>query len=68
MPVAATPGLLKLRKHQFGRQTTFGTPVAAVRAYPFSGVPDINLNWTEPRGRPGLARPHRRTVPRGRRS
>jgi hypothetical protein len=48
MPVAATPGLLKLRKHQFGRQTTFGTPVAAVRAYPFSGVPDINLNWTNP--------------------
>jgi hypothetical protein len=48
MPVAATPGLLKLRKHQFGRQTTFGTPVAAKRAYLFSGTPDINLNWTDP--------------------
>lgn len=49
MPVA-TPGLVRLRKHQFGRQTTFGTPVAAVRAYPFGGTPDVNLNWTDPEG------------------
>lgn len=49
MPVM-TPGLVKLRKHQFGRQTAFGTAVAAARAYPFSGVPDANLNWTDPEG------------------
>src|SRR5574338_713155 len=47
MPVA-TAGLVKLRKHQFGRQTDFGTAVAAKRAYPFSGTPDVNLNWTDP--------------------
>ncbi len=45
MPVA---GLVRLRRHQFGRQTTFGTKVPAVRAYPFSGTPDNNLNWTDP--------------------
>jgi hypothetical protein len=48
VPVAATPGLLKLRHHQFGRQTTFGTAVAAKRRYPFSGTPDIDLAWTDP--------------------
>jgi hypothetical protein len=47
MPVA-TPGLVRLRKHQFGRQTDFGTPVAAVRALPFSGVPTVDLAWTDP--------------------
>ena len=47
MPVA-TAGLVRLRKHQFGRQTAYNTPVAAVRAYPFTGVPDVNLNWTDP--------------------
>lgn len=45
MPVA---GLVRLRKHQFGRQSAFGTKVAATRAYPFKGVPDVNLNWTDP--------------------
>lgn len=45
-----TEGFVRLRKHQFGRQSAFGTPIAAVRAYPFSGVPDINLNWTDPEG------------------
>jgi hypothetical protein len=49
MPVA-TPGLVRLRKHQFGRQTDFGTAVAAKRAYPFSGTPDANLNWEDPEG------------------
>ena len=48
--VTATAGLVRLRKHQFGRQTAFATPVAATRAYPFSGVPDANLNWTDPEG------------------
>jgi hypothetical protein len=49
MPVA-TPGLVRLRKHQLGRQTDFGTAVAAKRAYPFSGTPDANLNWEDSEG------------------
>jgi hypothetical protein len=47
MPVA-TAGIVRLRKHQFGRQAAFATPVAAKRAYPFGGTPDTNLNWTDP--------------------
>ena len=49
MPVA-TAGLVRLRKHQFGRQTLYGTNVAAKRAYPFGGTPDANLNWEDPEG------------------
>jgi len=45
MPIA---GFVRLRKHQFGRQPDFGTKVAATRAYPFSGVPSNELNWTDP--------------------
>lgn len=45
MPVA---GLVRLRRHQFGRQAVFGTKVPTTRAYPFSGTPDNNLNWTDP--------------------
>jgi hypothetical protein len=45
MPIA---GLVRLRKHQFGRQATFGTKVAATRAYPFTGVPSVDLQWTDP--------------------
>src|SRR5678816_1876654 len=45
MPVA---GLVKARKHQFGRQEDFGTKVAATRAYPFKGVPSVDLQWTDP--------------------
>lgn len=45
MPIA---GLVRLRKHQFGRQASFGTKVAATRAYPVTGVPDVNRNWTDP--------------------
>ena len=41
-------GLVRYRKHQFGRQSVFGTKVAATRAYPFSGTPDVELNWTDP--------------------
>ncbi len=44
MPVQ---GFVRLRAHQFGRQAVFGTPHAAARRYPFSGVPDVNLNWTD---------------------
>jgi hypothetical protein len=45
MPVA---GLVKLRKHQFGRQDEFGNVIAASRAYPFKGVPSVDLMWTDP--------------------
>ncbi len=41
-------GFVRLRKHQFGRQSVFGTVVPATRAYPFTGVPSNELNWTDP--------------------
>jgi hypothetical protein len=41
-------GLVRARKHQFGRQDVFGTKVAATRAYAFKGVPSVDLNWTDP--------------------
>jgi len=41
-------GFVRLRKHQFGRQGSFGTPIAATRAYPFKGTPTVELNWTDP--------------------
>jgi hypothetical protein len=44
MPVK---GLVRLRRHLFARQSAFGTAVAAVRAYPFSNVPDADEQWTE---------------------
>ena len=40
-------GFVRLRKHQYGRQAAFGTAVAASKVYPFQGVPDVNLNWTD---------------------
>lgn len=60
MPLA---GLVRLRKHQGGRQATFGTAVAAKRAYGVTGVPDVNLNITDPEVDTGsidvTATPHR---------
>jgi hypothetical protein len=41
-------GFVRLRKHQFGRQQQFGTMVPATRAYPFTGVPANERNWTDP--------------------
>lgn len=41
-------GLVRFRKHQLGRQASFGTKVAAKRAYPWRGVPSVELNWTDP--------------------
>jgi len=43
-------GLVKARRHLFARQTAFGTPVPAVRAYPFTGVPSQDEQWTDPEG------------------
>jgi len=40
-------GLVRLRKHQFARQQAFGSVVAATRAYPFKGVPGVELTWTD---------------------
>ncbi len=44
----AVAGLVRLRKHQFARQDAFGTKVSATRAYPFKGVPSVDLQWTDP--------------------
>ena len=41
-------GFTRLRKHQFGKQSAFGTPIAATRVFPYRGVLNINLNWTDP--------------------
>lgn len=45
MPIA---GFVRLRKHQFGRQDDFNNIAPATRAYPFKGVPDVDLAWTDP--------------------
>ena len=45
MPVQ---GLVRLRKHQLARQAVFGTKVPATRAYPFTGTPSVDLQWTDP--------------------
>lgn len=47
MPVR---GLVSNRRHLFARQATFGTPIPAVRAYPYSGTPDADRQWTDPEG------------------
>jgi hypothetical protein len=47
MPVALA-GFVKNRAHQFGRQTDFGTTVAAKRRYAFKGVPAPDPQWTDP--------------------
>jgi len=41
-------GLVRLRKHQFGRQSDFGVKASASRAYAFQGVPEVDLAWTDP--------------------
>ncbi len=41
-------GFVRQRKHQFGRQQSFATKVAATKAYPFSGTPSVDLTWTDP--------------------
>lgn len=47
MPITLA-GFVKQRRHQFGRQTDFGVPVSAVRAFPFKGVPSVDPEWTDP--------------------
>lgn len=59
----AVRGLVKLRRHIFGRQSAFGTKVAGTRAYLMSGVPEPDLAWTDPEVDAGsldqVAAPHR---------
>lgn len=50
MGVASLGIPTRLLKHQFGEQTTLGTAVAATRAIPFSGVPDVDLAYQEATG------------------
>jgi hypothetical protein len=61
--MAVSRGLVKARKHLFGRQAAFGTPVAATKAYLLSGVPEVELNWTDPEVDAGalvtVSAPHR---------
>jgi hypothetical protein len=45
MPVQ---GLVRLRRHQLTRQSSPGNTVPATRAYPFQGVPSVELSWTDP--------------------
>lgn len=44
----AIAGFVRLRKHQFGRQTAANDLAGATRAYPFKGTPSVELNWTDP--------------------
>ena len=44
----AVAGLVRLRKHQLGRQPALGTVVAATRAYACRGVPTVDPGWTDP--------------------
>lgn len=41
-------GFTRFRRFQLGKQSAYGTAVTATRAFPYRGVPDINLNWTRP--------------------
>lgn len=41
-------GLVRARRQLFARQAGFGTPVPAVRAYPFTGNPSQDEQWTDP--------------------
>lgn len=46
--MAPIQGFVRLRKHQLGKQSAIGTPVAATRIFPYRGNLGINLNWTDP--------------------
>lgn len=47
MPVAAVPGHIRLRATQLGKETTFGTPVAATRRVPWALQTTIDPHWTK---------------------
>lgn len=43
----AVQGFTRNRAHQFGKEVTHGTAVAATRRVHWTGTPDINPNWTD---------------------
>jgi hypothetical protein len=43
-------GLVRARRHLFVRQAAFGSPLPAVHAWPFTGVPSQDEQWTDPGG------------------
>ena len=45
MPIA---GFTRLRKHQQGKQSSFGTPVTATRVFPYRGALVVDPHWTDP--------------------
>lgn len=45
--MAVIRGFTRMRKHTFGKQSVFGTPVAPTIVVPWRGIPDINPNWTD---------------------
>lgn len=48
MTVAALPGNVRFRALQMGKETTFGTPVAATRRMPWRFTPTVDPHWTTP--------------------
>lgn len=45
--MAVIRGFTRFRKHQFGKQSAFGSFAATSRAIPWRGVPEINPNWSD---------------------
>lgn len=48
MTVNAMPGNVRFRAFQLGKETTFGTPVAATRRMPWRFSPTVDPHWTSP--------------------
>ena len=48
MTVAALPGNVRLRGFSLGKETTFGTAVAATRRFPWTFAPTVDPHWTFP--------------------
>jgi len=48
MTVAALPGNVRFRALQMGKETTFGTAVAATRRMPWRFAPTVDPHWTTP--------------------
>lgn len=48
MSTAALPGNIRFRAFQLGKETTFGTAVAATRRVPWRLTPTVDPHWTFP--------------------
>lgn len=48
MTISQIPGAVRLRRNQFGIETTLNTAVAATRRVPWRGGIIVNPNWTDP--------------------